>query len=110
MKLERLALFHSLVTLGNTLVPRSRIYGLYYWCVRLDIPSWYFAIEAEITLITHGRDIHFTNDICGLGWLYWFKKKHLELSLQLYIVQLLLPWPLERAIMHYISGGLRSQA
>jgi hypothetical protein len=96
MKLERLALFHSLVTLGNTLVP--------------DIPSWYFAIEAEITLITHGRDIHFTNDICGLGWLYWFKKKHLELSLQLYIVQLLLPWPLERAIMHYISGGLRSQA
>jgi hypothetical protein len=48
----------------------------------LGFPLTLLQLKLKVSLLTQGRDTPFTNVIPGTGWLLWFRKRHLELSVR----------------------------
>jgi hypothetical protein len=48
----------------------------------LGFPLTILQLRLKVAMMTQGRDTPFTNGIPGPGWLRWFKRRHLELSMR----------------------------
>jgi hypothetical protein len=40
-------------------------------------------LKLKVAMMTQDRNTPFTNGVLGIGWLHWFRRRHLELSMRL---------------------------